>query len=249
MYEEKLATLQDFVSIESFLEEDVNLRFAVYFAIAINVVFLAAGQVPSKDYESEYNVPCQMTPSYYLGLGVASLDPESILQEMGRNGVIDTELEAALLTAKNARASVRSKVGVTQIKYAAIRGDRMAQFLLGNVYWDGINGVSKDQQQSVFWLNRSAKQGEGGAMIAMSTAYFLGIGVPVDFEAAYFWALVAQANGVDEHPEIEALFDVDFAELLEEFGSYLSVEQMFKEEDKARNWLPTAERDPCISAH
>lgn len=225
----------------------MNLRFAVYLAIATNVAFLAAGQVPSKDYESEDNVPCQMPPRHYLRLGAAALDPERFLQEMARNGVKDPEFEAALLTAKNARASVRSKIGVTQIKYAAIRGDRVAQSLLGNVYWDGIDGVSKDQQQSVYWLNRSAKQGEGGAMIAMSTAYFWGIGVPEDFETAYFWALVAQANGLDEHPEIEALFDVDFAELLGEVEANLSVEQMFKEQDKARNWLPTLERDPCIS--
>ena len=71
-------------------------------------------------------------------------------------------------------------------KTYALNGNRNAQLMLSKMYDNGM-GVPKDEQQAVFWIQKSAQAGNDTAQLALSTRYESGLGVLRDKELMLFW--------------------------------------------------------------
>jgi hypothetical protein len=72
----------------------------------------------------------------------------------------------------------------------AERGDASAQCKLGEHYLD-----AKSYEKGLFWMNRSAAQGDSWAMFRLYDAYRFGVGVPKDEALAYKWIILIQPPG------------------------------------------------------
>ena len=49
--------------------------------------------------------------------------------------------------------------------------------------------------QAVYWYEKAANQGHAGAQFSLGVSYYLGTGVVQNYQTAYFWCLIAAANG------------------------------------------------------
>lgn len=65
------------------------------------------------------------------------------------------------------------------IRYAQ-QGDKSAQFILGLQYMGGLSGLQQDYGKAVYWMEKSADQGEPLALCFLGIMYKEGIGVPKD---------------------------------------------------------------------
>ena len=81
-------------------------------------------------------------------------------------------------------------------RFAAERGQGLAQFKLGVMYDNG-EGVPEDDKQAVKWYRLAAEQGVAKAQYNLGVMYFNGRGVPEDKVLAYMWWNLAAANGDD----------------------------------------------------
>lgn len=77
---------------------------------------------------------------------------------------------------------------------AAKRGDRTAQYNLGQMYRQG-QGTTKDLTAAFKWYLRAAKQGVVLAQRDVGMMYGLGIGTERNDVAAYRWLSIAAAMG------------------------------------------------------
>lgn len=76
----------------------------------------------------------------------------------------------------------------SEIILLAQKGDGRAQYSLGQMYLiGGMPGVSKDVNQAIIWLRKSADQGIGGAEFQLGEMYRSGIGVTKDTNQAVLW--------------------------------------------------------------
>lgn len=73
---------------------------------------------------------------------------------------------------------------------AANKGDELAQYWLGNCYFNG-RGVSIDEKKAFDWYIKSANQGLDSAQVALGICYNSGIGVEQDFDEAIRWTNIA----------------------------------------------------------
>jgi TPR repeat protein len=76
----------------------------------------------------------------------------------------------------------------------ADKGDARAQFLVGDVYWDG-RGIGRDRAQAARWYELAAKQGHTGAMVRLAEAYRAGDGVKADARTSTEWCRKAADAG------------------------------------------------------
>ena len=81
-----------------------------------------------------------------------------------------------------------------ETKIAAEQGDAEAQFSLSERYYFG-NGVRKDHQQSVYWLQKAAEQGYVMAQSYLAVRYNTGEGVDQNYEQAFYWWQQAANQG------------------------------------------------------
>jgi len=56
---------------------------------------------------------------------------------------------------------------------AAQQGDMLAQFNLGNLYYEG-DGVKRDKEKAAYWFTKSAQQGHADAQYQIGWLYFAG---------------------------------------------------------------------------
>jgi TPR repeat protein len=87
-------------------------------------------------------------------------------------------------------------------------GDGTAQYILGNIYADGL-GVQKDDREAIYWFKRAALFAEAGAdpaapaELAEAKAYAEGGGgVKVDPVESAKWLRLAAAGGSKEAADI-----------------------------------------------
>src|SRR4030095_11672754 len=73
-------------------------------------------------------------------------------------------------------------------------GDSAAQFSLGTHYATRED-LNQDYVEAARWFALAADHGHPAAQAVMSAYYEAGTGVPKDLEKAYFWAILAQAQG------------------------------------------------------
>jgi len=77
---------------------------------------------------------------------------------------------------------------------AAEQGDAVAQYNLGNLYYQG-QGLPQDYAQAALWFRKAAEQGEPRAQRDLGVLYGNGQGVPRDYTQAAFWRRKAAEQG------------------------------------------------------
>lgn len=79
---------------------------------------------------------------------------------------------------------------------AAESGNATAQYNLGNMYSDGVGGLTKDPIEAVKWYGKAAEQGYGFAQNNLGIAYENGQGVKQDYAEAIKWFTKAADQNV-----------------------------------------------------
>lgn len=135
----------------------------------------------------------------------------------------------ALFCVSSAHACIENEASdaqnFTNCTLAAEQGDAVAQFDLGFLYDNGI-GVAEDDEQAIYWYNRSAHGGDKVAQFNLATLYEMGEGVEQDYIQAYMWYYIASQKG---HPESE-----DYLASLAEEMTTVEIQQATS---RARHWL------------
>ena len=80
-----------------------------------------------------------------------------------------------------------------QIREAAEKGDRMAEFSIGLAYAKGV-GVPKDLEAAHKWYVKAAEQDYGNAQNNLGVMYVTGNGVPLDYVQGYKWFFLASRS-------------------------------------------------------
>jgi TPR repeat protein len=96
-------------------------------------------------------------------------------------------------------------VAVEKFKTLAKFGDQSAQYLLGNIYAHGWGGVSKNDQDAIYWFRRAAMFATDGvdpaapAELGVAKSYAEGInGVKIDAVESVKWLRLAVSGGSKE---------------------------------------------------
>jgi hypothetical protein len=97
------------------------------------------------------------------------------------------DADAALLKNDYATALIK-------YKQAAKNNNSVAQFSLGNMYFNGL-GVKQDQAEAVRWYKLAAAQGNELAQLNLGLLYDGGNGVLQDYSESVRWFKLAAAQG------------------------------------------------------
>ena len=78
---------------------------------------------------------------------------------------------------------------------AAESGDVDAQIYLMDLYNGGAGDIGDDQEESAYWAEKAAENGDKEAMGVLGERYYFGRGVERDFKRAFYWLKKAAARG------------------------------------------------------
>lgn len=107
-----------------------------------------------------------------------------------------------------------------------------SQFELGRMNEEGI-GVKRDPGSAAEWYERAAEQGHAPAQVALAQLYADESTPPSEFDAAFFWALLAVSSyRLDENDRADA------RRILETARSRLTPVEVNSLRHKAANWSP-----------
>lgn len=92
-------------------------------------------------------------------------------------------------------------------------GDVEAQYILGEIYLDGIESggayLQQDYAKALHWCRKAADNNHATAQLQLATMYMEGKGVPEDLEEAYAWATISvvgnELGSIDLRDKIEDL--------------------------------------------
>ncbi len=102
----------------------------------------------------------------------------------------------------------------------AAQKSALAQKLLGDAYSQGI-GVDKDLKKAFDYYSKAAIRQEPEAQIALSKAYYKGLGTDPNTISAYIWASIGETN-------LSGLEKKEAIDLKEQIGSKLAPSQLEK---------------------
>lgn len=105
-----------------------------------------------------------------------------------------TASDLSILTGADLSKKARLAERRAEILKAAQAGDKVAQYLIGNSYLNGI-GVQKDDAQAVAWFTKSAEQGLVRAVAVLGSFTVRGIGTPEDSMEGFRLLLKASNAG------------------------------------------------------
>jgi hypothetical protein len=125
-----------------------------------------------------------------------------------------------------------SAAELSNLMVEADLGGATAQERLGVAYLRG-DSVPTDRAKALFWLNRSATQGNASAQNMLSRQLFDRESGPRDMIDAYKWALIAARSN-------ERL-QSDAAETLDRLARSMTPSQMAEARTQAAKWTPTSE--------
>lgn len=80
------------------------------------------------------------------------------------------------------------------VQAAATNGDSVAQYNLGNIYYEGL-GVRRSHKKAMEWWNKSSLQGYAPAQYNLGELYFTGEGIKRDFVEGCKWLKTAASQG------------------------------------------------------
>ncbi len=86
-------------------------------------------------------------------------------------------------------------IGVTKNSLKAIDlfeisanyGDWEIQTLLGEIYFDGLENISKDYSKAFYWFQKSAEKGDDQAQRKLSELYLYGMGTEKNEKLSQYW--------------------------------------------------------------
>ena len=86
---------------------------------------------------------------------------------------------------------------LAQLREQANRGDSAAENALGLLYaaGDEKQGIKRDESGAARWFTKAAEHGSVPAQSKLGSLYWGGRGVAKDDNQAYFWTVLARANG------------------------------------------------------
>jgi hypothetical protein len=121
---------------------------------------------------------------------------------------------------------------LAQLQQLASKGDASAENSLGLLYiaGDDKQDVKSDEAVAAQWFTKAAEHGSIPAQSKLGSLYWGGRGVPKDDSRAYFWTVLARANG-DDASRVLAPF----------IATRLSSAQRKEIEQQAEQWLQTRE--------
>jgi hypothetical protein len=99
-----------------------------------------------------------------------------------------------VLDAQSAIMEGRYEKAAKLLRPVAEQGDARAQYILGNLYFDGW-GVSKDEQAAAHWYQLSAEQGDVDAQYRLGELCYKGQGVLQDYKKAAKWYRLSAEHG------------------------------------------------------
>lgn len=85
--------------------------------------------------------------------------------------------------------------GMRLMLKAAENGDHTAQCYIGLMYRDGTSTLPRDPAKSLYWIQKSAEQGNEIAIEEMGYKYYEGFGVEQDYAEAMKWLKLAAEKG------------------------------------------------------
>ena len=121
-------------------------------------------------------------------------------------------------------------------KKATDKGDVLAPFYLGNMYYQG-KGVKTNEREALIWYKKSAERGYSGAQSQVGYFYFTGEGTSVNTKAGIDWMTKAANNG-------NAVSQFNLGQI---YGSGMSGTE--KDDTKSTYWFSKAAGNGYISAY
>jgi GAF domain-containing protein len=117
---------------------------------------------------------------------------------------------------------------LSQLRDLAAHGDPAAENALGLLYSTGDDkqGVRRDEYEAARWFTKAAEHGSIPAQSKLGSLYSQGRGLAKDDNQAYFWTVLARANG-DDASKVLAPF----------IASRLTLHQRTTVEQQAEQWL------------
>jgi putative methionine-R-sulfoxide reductase with GAF domain len=84
-----------------------------------------------------------------------------------------------------------------QLRQMAEKGNAAAENSLGLRYFQGDekSGIHRDEARALQWFRQAADHGSLAAQSKLGALYWAGRGVPVNYNEAYFWTVLARAGG------------------------------------------------------
>jgi hypothetical protein len=121
-----------------------------------------------------------------------------------------------------------SPTNLAQLREQANRGDSAAENALGLLYaaGDEKQGIKRDENGAARWFTKAAEHGSVPAQSKLGSLYWGGRGVAKDDNQAYFWTVLARANG-DSASQARAPF----------IATRLTLAQRKAIEQQAEQWL------------
>jgi TPR repeat protein len=122
------------------------------------------------------------------------------LQSRGRNNE-HTVLASSKppIDAANSTALTADSANLAQLRQMADHGDPAAENAFGLLYaaGDEKQGIKRDETEAARWFAKAAEHGNVPAQSKLGSLYWGGRGVAKDDNQAYFWTVLARANGDD----------------------------------------------------
>jgi TPR repeat protein/GAF domain-containing protein len=121
---------------------------------------------------------------------------------------------------------------LAQLREMADRGEPAAENALGLLYaaGDENQGIKRDESDAARWFAKAAEGGSVPAQSKLGALYWAGRGVAKDDNQAYFWTVLARANG-DDASKVLAPF----------IAARLTPHQRADIEQQAEQWLERRE--------
>jgi|CZKK01.1.fsa_nt_gi TPR repeat protein len=124
---------------------------------------------------------------------------------------------------------------LAQLRELAGRGDPAAENALGLLYaaGDEKQGINRDESDAARWFTKAAEHGNVPAQSKLGSLYWGGRGVAKDDNQAYFWTVLARANGDDASKALAPFI-----------ATRLTLAQRAVIEQQAEQWLERHESAP-----
>jgi predicted helicase len=147
-------------------------------------------------------------------------------------------IEQSLLNAKHLSLKIPSeqkqKKKEEQVRYlfekhlkAVANGNMISQYIIGIMYFNG-QGVSQDKNKAFKYFSTAAEQGHNEAQLCLGMMSFNGEGTSKNNILAYKWFSIVSANGYGDADKLKSILE-----------KTMSLSQIAKAEDMAKNWKPS----------
>ena len=136
--------------------------------------------------------PDQTTGTEVGGI-VRGMTSEGELESLAQKGNVDAHTQLGVIYFHR-----NDKRALSHLRAGADAGDRIAQYFLGGVYYNGMCGAKTDKATAASYFLKSARQNHVPAQYAIAVCLYNGEGTKEDKNAAREWMKKAAASGNDD---------------------------------------------------